>query len=96
MRTLEIVLPRDLQQAGMPDEHLCAWGYYEGLRNRVDQIHIVTPGGWQRTYSMQEVRAMLRQRLDVRGVVNMGARRSLRLRKQGMVEPFPQHSYLSR
>ncbi len=86
LRTLNIDLTRDLKLAGMEDYEVCAWGYFEALRQHCEQISVIHPGGWERTYSMEEVRAMLMRTPNLQGEVNMGRSRIRQLRQFGQSE----------
>ncbi len=80
MKILEVVLPRDLQQAGMLDEEACAWAYFAMRQHECEEMKVRTPSGWYRTYTLSEIRAMLQKNPEFHGVVRMGARRSQRLK----------------
>jgi hypothetical protein len=81
--TLNIPLQRDLRQVGMSDQEVCAWAYFAAIQRRCEQICIIYPGGWEKTYTMNEVRALLMNTPSLHPEVRMGARRDTTLRQRG-------------
>lgn len=81
VRTMNVDLTRDLKLAGMTDQEVCAWSYFAAVRQECEQICIIHPGGWERTYSMTEVRAMLVKNPSLMGEISMGTNRFRRLQQ---------------
>lgn len=80
-RTMNVDIPRDLKLAGMTDQEICAWAYFSAFKQNCEQICIIHPGGWERIYSMRDVRAMLMKTPSLGGEVNMGINRFNRTRQ---------------
>lgn len=79
--TMNVDLTSDLKLAGMTDQEVCAWAYFAAYKQGCKQICIIHPGGWERTYTMSDVRSMLIKSPSLQGEVNMGINQFNRLRQ---------------